>query len=71
MLSQSQVLSLDAAVERMMHQESAASVAFATQDAAFSQSHNCKLGAQSSPTAVDSHPDVTRAIYDFICGKRD
>ncbi len=68
MLAQSQVLSVSAAVERMLLRESAVS---APQDAAFSEPSDRKLGIQSSPTALDLHPDATRAIYDFICGKKD
>jgi len=66
-LAQGQVLSLSAAVERMMERVSAGSGACATDDIATG-----KLCVQANPpTAVDSHPDATRAIHDFIGGKRD
>ena len=51
----------------MMERVSAGSGAGATDDIATG-----KLCVQANPpTAVDSHPDATRAIHDFIGGKRD
>ena len=69
MSAHSQVLSVSAAVDPMMHHDPAASIAL--QDAAFSQSSSRQISLQPNPTAVDLHPDATRAIYDFMCGKRD
>ncbi len=52
-----------------MERVSAGSGACATVDTATSTG---KLCVQANPAAaVDSHPDATRAIYDFIGGKRD
>ncbi len=65
--SQGQVASLDAAVERMMEKDAASDIQSA--GPALVSAKAVSITQATAPLAGDSHPDVTRAIYDFICAK--
>ena len=66
--AQGLVPSLSAAVERMMEKDSTSNVQSA--GSALVSARSVFVPQATAPLAGDSHPDVTRAIYDFICAKR-